>query len=209
MKRLTLLLTAALLVVAADTADAQKLHIGGRGGATIGTADTQGSLFAEDVGTRTAYHFGILGQVDISSWFALQTEIWYTNKGFSEGNGDVALDINYFEIPVLAVVKLSTTLSPHLYAGPVLSIESKCKVTFEGETETCEEAREGAPRTKGADSGLMFGGGIAFQFGPGSLLLDAMYYHGLTDISENSDEIDSIKTRTFYLSAGYMFPIGS
>ena len=185
--------------------------IGVKGGVNIASVDTNVPDISDLAESKTGFVGGGFATFGLGSLFALQPELLYSQKGFkAEESGQSAeLGLNYFEIPVLAVVKLSTTLSPHLYAGPVLSIESKCKVTFEGETETCEEAREGAPRTKGADSGLMFGGGIAFQFGPGSLLLDAMYYHGLTDISENSDEIDSIKTRTFYLSAGYMFPIGS
>ena len=54
----------------------------------------------------------------------------------------------------------------------------------------------------------MFGLGAAMRLGPGSIFADAIYNYGLTDISEPSLDVDSIKTRTFYLSLGYMFSVG-
>ncbi len=208
MKRLTLALLAASLLLAAP-AQAQRLHFGLRGGVTAAGADTEGTAFNGAAGTQTGYHLGLIGLVDISSWFAVQTEAWYSNKGFSEGEGSVALDLTYIEIPVLAVIKLGLPLSPRLFTGPVLGLESGCDVTFEGEKESCEDAREGAPRTKGADSGIIFGAGLGFDFGPGMLTGDIWYNHGLTDISERTDAVDSIKTRTWYFSVAYMMPLGN
>ncbi|UCF18883.1 MAG: PorT family protein [Gemmatimonadota bacterium] len=209
MKRIVLLCLLPLLATAGP-AYGQALAFGVRGGANFANANVEGSLFTEDPGNLTAYHFGLLGRVDISRYFALQTEVWYSRKGFAEGNGDVALELNYFEIPVLAVVKYPAKISPHLYFGPVLGLESGCRVsTADQEEVDCEEAREGAPRTKGADSGLIFGAGVTLAAGPGSLLLDVMYNLGITDLSELSEEVDSITTRTWYLSAGYALPIGA
>ena len=147
--------------------------------------------------------------MDIAKNFALQTEFMYSQKGFGKGDGDVALKVNYLEIPVLAVVKLGLPLSPRVFSGPVLGLEMSCQVTFEGEKEACEDARQGAPRTKGADSGIIVGAGLGFDFGPGTLTADAWYNHGLTDISERSDEVDSIRTRTWYVSAAYIMTLGS
>ncbi len=56
--------------------------------------------------------------------------------------------------------------------------------------------------THGSDSGIVFGGGVELDIGFASLLLDALYFFGLTDVSESTDDVDSIKTRTLYLSAG-------
>ncbi len=107
------------------------------------------------------------------------------------------------------MVKLGLPLSPRLFSGPVLGLESGCDVTFEGEKQNCEDARAGAPRTKGADSGIIFGAGLGFDFGPGMLTGDIWYNYGLTDISERTDEIESIKTRTWYFSAAYIMTLGS
>ncbi|MGD2216133.1 MAG: porin family protein, partial [Gemmatimonadales bacterium] len=153
MKRLTIAMLAASLTLATP-AQAQRLHYGLRGGVNIAAADAKGSVFTGDTGTQTGYHLGLIGLVDISSWFALQTEVLYSKKGFSEGDASVAIDLTYFEIPVLAVIKLPLPMSPRLFSGPVLGIESGCNVTFEGEEQDCETAIPGAPRTKGADSGI-------------------------------------------------------
>ena len=68
-----------------------------------------------------------------------------------------------------------------------------------------------APRTKGADFGILFGAGVETSLGRVSLIADALFNYGLTDISELSPvlgSIDSIKSRAFYLSVGVLWPVG-
>jgi len=112
-------------------------------------------------------------------------------------------------MPLLAVIKIPTRFSPHLYVGPVVALESGCRVTTlnEGEVD-CEETEEG-PRPRGSDSGIIFGGGVTVPFGPGSLLLDALYNLGFTNLSATSETVESVKTRTLYLSAGFLIPFGA
>lgn len=211
MRRLTLVMTA--LLVAAGPVRAQQLSYGTRGGLNLGTAKTKGSGFGGDVGYRTGLHAGILAAVDISKHFALQTEFMYSQKGFGTGDGSFDLSVNYFEIPVLAVLKIRGDISPHLYIGPVLGIEAGCRVSSGSVKDVDCEApitqTLGTPRTRGADSGLMFGGGVTLDIGFGALLLDAIYNYGATDISESTDQIESIQTRTLYFSIGLLRPIGS
>lgn len=208
MKPLRLAVLALALLLAAAPAQAQRMHYGLRGGVNVAGSETVGSAFDAETGSRTGYHLGLMAVVDISDWFALETEVLYSKKGFAEGDVGIALDLTYFEVPVLAVIELALPLSPRIYAGPVLGIESRCEVTFEGETTDCESARQGAPRTRGADSGIIFGAGLGFDFGPGMLMGDIRYNHGLTDISESSETVGSIKTRTWYFSAGYLLTLG-
>jgi hypothetical protein len=211
MKHTALALAAALLL-AAQPVYAQALSFGVRGGLNYATADVKGEDFPDAVGYRTGFHAGILGSVEIAKNFALQTEFMYSQKGFSKGDGDVALKLNYLEIPVMAVIKFPAKISPHIYLGVVLGLETGCKVSS-GDIENvdCDAAIQqnlDTPRTKGADSGLMFGGGVIFDLGSGGILLDAIFNYGLTDISEPGGGVDDMKTRTFYLSAGYVLPIG-
>ena len=175
----------------------------------LAASDFESDVFNEDVGTLTAYHFGLLLSVDISRFFGMQTEVWYSRKGFAKGNGDVSLKVNYIEMPLLAVIKIPTRFSPHLYVGPVIALESGCKVATlnEGEID-CDDTDEG-PRPKGSDSGIIFGGGVTVPFWFGSLLLDGFYNLGFTNISETSDTVESVKTRTRYLSLGFMIPFGT
>jgi hypothetical protein len=208
MRRFTLPLLAVLIAVAVESAHAQEFFVGARGGVNLATSDFDSDIFSEGVGTLTTYHFGLLASVGISRYFGMQTEVWYSRKGFAEGTGDVSLKVNYLEMPLLLVIKLPTRLSPHLYVGPVIALESTCKVTTlnEGAVD-CEETEEG-PRTRGADSGVMFGGGVTLPLGPGSLLLDAFSNMGLTNLSETTGYVESVRTRTTYLSAGFLIPFG-
>ncbi len=209
MKRLMLAALVVLFPLTSNTAQAQQWSFGTRGGMNIAMSDTEGAVFTEQTGTLTGYHAGIFGTVDISRFFAVQTEVLYSRKGFAVGDGQVALKLTYFELPIIMVLKLPARLSPHAYLGIVLGLESGCSVTTSAiEDVNCEEAQEDAPRSRGADSGVLFGGGVQLDAGPGALLLDVMYNLGLTDIAETSEDVESIKTRTWYLSAGYVLPFG-
>ncbi len=208
MTRLLLPLLAFVFFVTGESS-AQDLHIGTRGGLNFATADAEGTLFADDVGTRTAFHAGILAFVEISRYLGAQTELLYSQRGFGANADEIELAVNYFELPVTAVLKLPGQPSPHLRLGVVLGLETSCTVaTASLESVDCADATSG-PRTRGADSGLVFGGGLTLDIGFGSLLFDILYNLGVSDVSEPTDGVDSIKTRTLYLSLGLTRPIGA
>ena len=210
MKRLVLPLAAAIFL-AVQPVHAQALSFGVRGGLNYATASIK-SEPTVDIGNRTGYHAGIVGYVDIAKNFAIQTEMIYSQKGFAEGSSDIALKVDYFEIPVYAVIKLPAKISPHLYAGFVLGLETGCKASAgdfkDVDCDAAFEENNQTPRTKGADSGVVFGGGVTFDLGPGDILFDAIYNYGLTNIAETGSDIKSLESRTFYLSAAYLFSIG-
>ncbi len=200
------LLLAAFFATAESAA--QNVAVGTRAGFNLATADVQGSLFDQDVGSRVGFHAGLLGSVDITSNVAVQTEILFTRKGFGTGDGAVELQVDYFEIPVLAVLRIPGRLSPHLNLGVYLGLEASCKAsTTTVEDANCSDIANG-PATQGADSGVLLGTGIALDVGFGSLLIDILYNHGLTDFSEATGNVDSMKTRTLYLSAGLTRALG-
>lgn len=210
MKMFIGVLGAVLTVSLVQPLQAQRIALGARGGVTVASADVEGSIFGGDVGTTTGFHGGPLVNVEISRFFAMQTQFLFSQKGFDRGDGEVSIDVSYLEIPVLATIQIPLgRISPHMYLGPVLGLENNCTGTTPmGGEENCEDAIR-APQTKGADFGIMAGGGLEVQgFGPGSVLLDVLYNYGLTDIAQFSDDVDSVKLRTIYLSLGYVFPIG-
>lgn len=199
--RLVFLLLLAACLTPSES-NAQQLAIGTRAGFNIAGADAKGSLFDPDVGMRAGFHGGFLVSVDVTSHVALHTEILFTRKGFGKGDGEVALKVDYVEFPVLLVIKLPGTVSPHLNLGPYLGLEASCTASTATVDDTpCSEISTG-PATRGADSGFVVGGGVTFDVGFASLLLDAYYNIGLTDVSEITTGVESIKTRTLYLSAG-------
>jgi hypothetical protein len=52
----------------------------------------------------------------------------------------------------------------------------------------------------------MFGAGLAFPAGPGSVVVDGRFNLGLMDVAD--DETISFKHRTLYFTAGYQIPLG-
>lgn len=204
-------LTPWLLLAACLTpseASAQHLAIGTRAGFNLASADAQGSLFDSDIGVRTGFHGGVFVSVDITSHVALQTNMLFARKGFGAGDGDVALEVDYFELPVLAVIKIPGGVSPHLNLGTFLGLEISCTAsTATVDDDACGDIATG-PATRGADSGIVFGAGVTLDVGFASLLLDTFYMLGLTDISEPTGDVESIKTRTLYLSAGLAHTLG-
>lgn len=59
--------------------------------------------------------------------------------------------------------------------------------------------------------GLYFGGGLQKELGVGSIVLDARFGLGLTDLNneENKpDDYEPIKFNNYTVSIGYMIPLG-
>jgi hypothetical protein len=147
---------------------------------------------------------------------ALQPELMYVTKGVKfedEATGeDASLQMDYLEVPVLLFLGLGTgVLTPYLVAGPAFAFETKCRVelnfdtgSFEGD---CDDAEAGAFERKKFDVGAMFGGGLAFPTGPGSVIIDGRYNLGLINIIDDETE-DEFKHRAFSFTAGYQIPLG-
>ena len=215
MRRLSLPILGVLLSIsAADVGRAQELAVGFRGGLAITSADFEGSLL-ESTSSRTGWSGGLVLSALITRTVELQTGGWISKKGFNgvdSSGGTTEVDQTYFEIPMLIGVRIPGKISPHLLAGPVLGLELSCNLTAPNFANgvNCDDPID-APRTKGADFGILFGAGVEASLGRVSLIADALFNYGLTDISELSPvlgSIDSIKSRAFYLSVGVLWPVG-
>lgn len=215
MRRLSLPILGVLLSIsAADVGRAQELAVGFRGGLAITSADFEGSLL-ESTSSRTGWSGGLVLSALITRTVELQTGGWISKKGFDGVNslgGTTEVDQTYFEIPMLIGVRIPGKISPHLLTGPVLGLELSCTLTSTPNIPNgvnCDNPLDG-PRTKGADFGILFGAGVEASVGRVSLIADALYNLGLTDISEFSvsGQVTSIKSRAFYLSFGVLWPVG-
>ena len=209
MKRLTLPLLAALLAFAAEPARAQT-GIGIRGSLNYSTADIAGDVFTGKADAILGWHAGLVGEVEISRYFAVQTAAFYSRKGFDVEDSAVEVRVDYVEIPVMWIFKYPGKIEPRLQLGAVLGLETSCRLTSTAlSDQPCQEQTVLSIDTKGADTGVIFGAGVKFPFGPGSALLDVFYNLGLTNVVQINDDVDSIKNRTLYLSAGYLFTFGN
>jgi hypothetical protein len=144
---------------------------------------------------------------------ALQPELLYVTKGvkFDDPEGtdaEVKFKLDYIEVPVLLFLGLS---SAYVVVGPAFAFEAAC--SFEGEGDgtsvefDCDDPEFGEFERKKFDVGAMFGAGLAFPAGPGSLIVDGRFNLGVMNIIDDETN-NSFKHRTLYFTAGYQIPLG-
>ncbi len=123
------------------------------------------------------------------------------------------LELTYVEVPVLATIIFPTgpasKVAPFIFAGPAIGIEVSCKVKAEGlGVSASVDCDEGDLATKSVDIGAMFGGGLKFETGPASVVLEVAYTLGFVNIDDTPMGADEIKNRNLSFSVGLMFPLG-
>lgn len=192
----------AMLVFAAPAA-AQT--IGFKVGPTFSKMDIED---AEDLETLT--NFGGGGFIRFGAGpIGFQAELLAMTKGFKQAvdtDVDMKLKATYVEIPVTAVFSLPA--GPYLFAGPAVGFEVSCDAELDGdEGEIPPDCGDGFERKK-LDFSLHGGAGIQFPAGPGSILLEGRYIHGLANLNDSAEDDSSAKHRTFAVMAGYAIKLG-
>jgi hypothetical protein len=178
--------------------------IGVKGGVNIANIDTNIPDISDLADSKTGFVGGAFATFGLGSLFALQPELLYSQKGFkAEESGQSAeLGLNYFEIPVLlkAQFKLAM-LRPAIYAGPVLSFETGCSFSMSGVSVDCDVGDDFSDRKK-TEWGAVFGANLDFLVGSLTLILDARYQLGLTNLADVPDDDDSVKSNVWQIMAG-------
>jgi hypothetical protein len=167
--------------------------------------DAEGSPV--DVVSRTGFVGGAYLQAGLGSVLTLQTEALSSPKGGSRTVSDrtVSLDLTYIDVPVLLLVRVpagDSAIWPVLYAGPVFSWETRCRIRDAGEAVDCAAFEEEPLETKSPDVGMAFGGGFEIFMGSFTLQLEARYNLGLTTIDDATEETGSVKNRTWSFMLG-------
>ncbi len=114
------------------------------------------------------------------------------------------LELTYIEVPVLATIIFPTgpasKVAPFIFAGPAIGIEVGCKVKAEVfGVSTSVDCDEGGLATKSVvDIGAMFGGGLQFETGPASVVLEVAYTLGFVNIDDTPMATESIKNRNLH-----------
>lgn len=146
----------------------------------------------------TGVNFGIFAKLPITSSFAIQPEIYFTTKGSKLTyqsvfvDGTAQFDLNYIEVPVLAVFKISNNFNFHIgpYASYLLSsnVKNVSDINFDFEDNI------DSGDFKKFDTGIAAG----IEFEGKSFSLGVRYNFGLVTIGEE-------KT---YFGTNYIFPDG-
>ena len=151
--------------------------------------------------TKVGFAFGGFFTYNFSPTFALQPEFLYTMKGFtvSELGIDIDFKANYLEIPVLFKLTFGTgTTKPSLFAGPAIAFLMSSKAEALGVSVDLKDV------TKGTDVGIVFGGGVGFAVGSGTMTFDGRYTMGMSSIDDSGDDED-VKNSNISFMVGYGF----
>ncbi len=197
------------LLLALCAAPAAAQTIGFKVGPTFANLDVSDNA-GEDPETLTSFGGG-----GFIRFGMLQLELLAVTKGaeltLDDGSGGTItgkFKVTHVDVPVTAVFSLPA--GPYLFAGPYVGFEVGCNLEAESGGSSAEvDCDEGGElERKKVDFGLTGGAGMRFPAGPGALLLEGRYSHGLTDLNDSGVDDESIKSRYFAIFAGYSIRIG-
>jgi len=145
------------------------------------------NLYIDDVNDENArfgFNGGLYGQILSSEVFAIQPELLFSTKGSQADyggivNSTVRFNLNYLDLPVLAVFKLGPSAEIHAggYASYLLSANIDYKGNIGNGTEKIDR-----DQLKSFDYGLSGGFGLNF----GAVQVGARYNYGLVKIADSN-----------------------
>jgi hypothetical protein len=192
---------AAMMLVIPATAAAQGFGVGAKGGVSLATQDMSGTD-APSTGMRVGPVAGGFVTLPLVSWLGLQVEGLYESKGakVSAFGIDTTLQIDYFEVPLLA--RMTFGEKPRRYfvdggAVPALRLRATARTPFAGATEDIDVADQ----VERFDVGVAAGGGME----SGRLVFDARYTFGLRNIDADPTAGSRTRNRAFTVTAGFRF----
>jgi hypothetical protein len=222
MKNIAKMVASAIALFTTNIHANAQVSIGGRFGVTANNVVAPALNNTLSFNQTYNYSAGVVAEIPLGNWLALQPELNYTTKGFGM---DLSKDFKIFDINLPLGVKANTKLqylevplllkakfgneSVHGYvtAGPTLGYALAGRLV--GTTSLLIDVKVyDAPinlNTNGFNRfevGGLLGGGVAFETGTGQLFLDARYTRGLTQ----SYEIPVIGTKV--MNQGYGLSIG-
>jgi hypothetical protein len=145
------------------------------------------NLYIDDVNDENArfgFNGGLYGQILSSEAFAIQPELLFSTKGSQADyggiiNSTVKFNLNYLDLPVLAVFKLGP--SAEIHVGPYFSYLLSANISYEGNVGSGTE-RIDRDQLKSYDYGLA--GGLGLNFGAAQV--GVRYNYGLVKIADTN-----------------------
>lgn len=186
-----------ILICCSGPAFSEGLSLGVKGGVNFANVTFEKTDAAKAKWLPVA---GVFVTLPPTLGISLQPEVLYSQKGASLGAGQASVILDYLEVPVLA--RRSMTVFGHrLYfaGGPsiALRLRARTRVVFDDVTEEIDTSDD----VSRFDVGVAAGGGVEF----GSLVFDARYTFGLTDIDKDKAADAKSRNRVLSLTGGWRF----
>ena len=150
------------------------------------------NMYVDDVSDenmKVGLNAGFFAKLPVARGFSIQPELLYSSKGakeeydnFIEGEGEYRFNLNYVELPVLAVFNLSKNFNLHL--GPYVSYLAGVNIKDLKDNGTIDEIAEpDADNFNRFDYGLVGGLGVDIS----KFTLGARYNYGLREIGKSGN----------------------
>jgi hypothetical protein len=178
-----ILLVAGIFALVSTASFAQERRAGIKGGLNVS------NLYVDDVddeNARYGFNVGLFGEIISTETFGLQAELLYSTKGskndfnFGSVSQEAKFNLNYLDVPVLAVFKLGESVDLQLggYASYLLAANTSTKGDLGSGVRDWDK-----DNFNSFDYGLV--GGIGFNFGAAQV--GARYNYGLAKIADSND----------------------
>lgn len=196
-----------LLIMASPAFSQSNVAFGGKVG--YAQSDLYGAD-VEDIEFRNSVAAGAFLKVSPVPFFAIQPEFLFKKKGAVNERALGIRDeyrINYFEIPVLAKLRLPIAgiVYPNVFAGPYYAFATDASYrVVQADTEIAVEREIDVNRS---DYGGIVGAGVDVEFNILMLSLDARYGFGGEEI-EDSDAPFDLRNRDWNVMAGVGIILG-
>ncbi|MEX2604497.1 MAG: porin family protein [Gracilimonas sp.] len=177
-----------ITLMALGSANAQNINIGVKGGLNSYSMESNNNI---EFDSKIGLNFGLLGHTHLNEYFALQPEIVYSMQGAKSGNTNVKL--SYINVPILVQYMFDNGF--RIQTGPQLGFMMNAEIENNNSTINIEE------NYKSIDLGLSVG--ASYVHTPTGFGIDARYNHGISDISESSN--NKSYNRGFEIGIFYLF----
>lgn len=164
----------------------------------------------EDENMKVGVNVGVFAKLPVTKGFSIQPELLYSSKGAKItynnifGDGEYRFNLNYVELPVLAVFNLGKNFNIH--AGPYAALLTSANIKrLDNESGDVDDIADlDTDNFKRFDYGLAGGVGFDIQ----NFTLGARYNYGLNEIGDGGIAGEATRNSknsafTFYIGIGF------
>jgi hypothetical protein len=148
------------------------------------------NMYVQDVSDenmKVGFNAGFFAKLPVTKGFSIQPELLYTSKGakeeynnFIEGRGEYRFNLNYIELPVLAVFNVARNFNVHV--GPYVAYLAEANIKDLKDNGTIDEITDlDADNFNRIDYGVAGGLGIDIS----NFTLGARYNYGFREIGKS------------------------
>ncbi len=184
-----------LAMIAGTPAYAGKTAFGVKAGLNVSDVSGTPEYWDEATEGKAGFTGGVFLNYALNDNFSLQPELLFTQKGFRSKlfdeidlfEIDLTVSFNYFELPVLAKYAFSADkkFRPTLFAGPSFAYCSSSTLTFSSWILSGEIDFSSVTHT--TDFGIVLGGGFDYVLERGTIVFDARFTYGFTNVIVSGD----------------------